>query len=62
MVNLYLYVVTSLLSFIGGFFAYILALKIVWDQSMSGGDMKAVLLWVGIAFFLIATPIYLGII
>ncbi|WP_339250853.1 hypothetical protein NSQ43_13060 [Sporosarcina sp. FSL W8-0480] len=62
MVNLYFYVVTPLLSFIGGFFSYILTLKIVWDQSMSGGDMKAVLFWGGIAFFLVATPIYLGII
>ncbi|MDW0117216.1 hypothetical protein QTL97_09725 [Sporosarcina thermotolerans] len=59
--NFYLYVITPLLSFIGGFFAYILTLKIVWEQSLSGGDMKAVLLWGGIAFFLLATPIYLGI-
>ncbi|MDN4607211.1 hypothetical protein [Sporosarcina highlanderae] len=61
MVKFYLYVVTPLLSFIGGFFAYILTLKIIWDQSMSAGDMIAVLLWGGIAFFLLATPIYLGI-
>ncbi|MCM3711759.1 hypothetical protein [Sporosarcina luteola] len=60
--NFCLYVVTSLLSFIGGFYAYILTLKIVWEQSLSGGDMKAVLFWGGIVFFLLATPIYLGII
>ena len=62
MVNFCLYVVTPLSSFIGGFFAYILTLKIVWEQSLSGGDMEAVLYWGGIAFLLVAVPIYLGII
>ncbi|GIN42378.1 hypothetical protein [Heyndrickxia oleronia] len=62
MVNFCLYVLTPLLSFIGGFFAYILMLKIVWEQSFSGGDMEAILFWGGIAFFIFAVPIYLGII
>ena len=61
MVNFSLYIVTPLLSFIGGFFAYVLTLNIVWEQSLSSGDMKAVLFWGGIAFFLLAAPIYLGI-
>lgn len=62
MMKFCLYIVTPFLSYIGGFYAYILTLKIVWEQSLSGGDMKAVLFWGGIAFFLLATPIYLGII
>lgn len=62
MVKFCLYVLTPLLSFIGGFSAYILVLKIVWEQSLSGGDIGATLYWGGIAFFLLAVPIYLGII
>jgi hypothetical protein len=62
MVNFCLYVITPLLSYLGGFFAYNLTLKTVWEQSLSRGDMEAVLLWGGIAFFLLAVPIYLGII
>ncbi|MBS4188722.1 hypothetical protein KHA94_00625 [Bacillus sp. FJAT-49705] len=61
MVNFYLYVFTPLLSFIGGFFAYTLTLKIVWEQSL-GGDMVSVLFWGGIMFFLVSVPIYLGVI
>lgn len=59
--KLFTHIITPLVSFIGGFLAYSLTLKIVWGESL-GGDMDAVLFFGGMAFFLIAVPIYFGII
>lgn len=56
------FVFVPILSFIGGLFSYVMTLKIVWDESISGGDKIAVLFWGGIAFFAIAVPIYFGVI
>lgn len=57
-----LYFLTPVIAFSGGFFSYLMTLKIVWGQSISRGDILAVLLWSGIAFFAIAIPIYFVII
>lgn len=51
-------IIAGLLSFTGGIMCYILTLKIVWNQSL-GGDAYSVLYWGGLAFFIIALPIYL---
>ena len=56
-----LYVFSPLLSYIGGFLAYIITLKLIWDQTL-GGELPFVLIYGGIAFFIIGFPIYLGII
>ena len=53
-----LYILSPLLSFIGGFYAYITTLRLVWDQSL-GGDFNFVLYYGSIAYFLILFPIYL---
>lgn len=64
MINFCLYLVTPLFAFTGGFSTYILILKIVWEQSLSSGDMEAILFWGGIvllvSFIVLAVPIYLG--
>lgn len=51
-------IIAALLSFIVGIMCYTLTLKIVWNQSL-GGDADAVLFWGGLAFLIIALPIYL---
>jgi len=56
-----LIVLISFLSYIGGFIAYNWALFAFWNQTL-GGDIVSVLFWGGIAFSLLAVPIYLGII
>lgn len=56
-----LYIVSPLLSYIGGFLAYTITLKLVWDQTL-GGELPFVLFYGGFAFFIIGFPIYLGII
>lgn len=57
----FMYLVTPIVSFFGGFFAYKLILEKVLNEEL-GGDTNAVLFWGGIAFFLFGVPIYYGII
>jgi hypothetical protein len=59
--SLFLYIVTPIVSFLGGFFAYAFILKISSGESLEG-DGDAVLFWGGIAFFLLGVPVYFGII
>lgn len=54
-------IIAGLLSFIVGIMCYVLTLKLVWNQSL-GGDANSVLYWGGLAFLIIALPIYLLII
>lgn len=56
-----LYVCSPLLSYISGFLAYIITLKLIWNQTL-GGELSFVLIYGGISFFIIGFPIYLGII
>lgn len=56
-----LYILTPLLSYLGGFYAYITTLQLIWNESL-GGDFHAVLFYSLLAFCLIAIPIYLGMI
>ena len=49
---------TSLVSYLVGIGSYILTLKLVWNQTLAG-DATAVLFWGAIAFFTIASPLYL---
>jgi hypothetical protein len=39
----------SLVSWVAGLIAYVAALGLVWGQTISGGDLNAVLLWSGLA-------------
>ena len=59
--NFFIYIVTPLLSFYGGFFAYKLILENVWNEPL-GDEAGAVLFWGGIAFFLLGVPVYFGVI
>lgn len=56
-----LYIFSPLLSYFGGFLAYIITLKLIWNETL-GGDLSFVCIYGGIAFFIIGFPIYLGII
>lgn len=58
---LILYILRPFLSFVGGFYAYVLTLKLVWNQTL-GGDKDFVLFYGALAFLIVAFPIYLGII
>ncbi|MGE7093590.1 hypothetical protein ACQKII_19465 [Lysinibacillus sp. NPDC048646] len=59
--NLGQYVLTSLIAYLCGFYAYEKILNIVWDQSL-GNDIYSVLFCGALAFMLVATPIYLRLI
>ncbi|WP_217561832.1 hypothetical protein [Paenibacillus sp. GbtcB18] len=48
-----------LLSFCAGLWAYQAVLWLVWEQTMSEGDLPAVRYWVGIAYLIILVPSYL---
>jgi hypothetical protein len=45
-------------SYLAGACAYLLTLWILWRQSV-GGDLKAILFWGGLAYVLVALPLYL---
>lgn len=45
-------------SYLAGAGAYLLTLWIVWRQSVSS-DLKAILIWGGLAYVLVALPLYL---
>ncbi|MFS0840377.1 hypothetical protein [Paenibacillus sp. 1P03SA] len=49
----------SLLSFYAGFWAYEKVLWLVWEQTVSEGDLRAVQYWAGIAYLIILVPSYL---
>ena len=42
-----------------GFATYVLVLRVVYGQTMSGGDLRAVVLWSAIAFFALVPVVYL---
>lgn len=52
-----LYVLTPVLSFIGGFYAYIWVLKAYWQQELGNGT-ASVLINGGLAYFALAIPLY----
>jgi hypothetical protein len=47
----------SLIGYVGGVAGYAATLAIVWKQSI-GGDLEAVLFWGGLAYVLIAIPLF----
>lgn len=49
----------SLLSFYAGLWAYEKVLWLVWEQTVSEGDLRAVQYWAGIAYLIILVPSYL---
>ncbi|EPD88881.1 MULTISPECIES: hypothetical protein [Paenibacillus] len=49
----------SLLSFYAGWWAYEMVLWLVWEQTISEGDLRAVQYWAGIAYLIILVPLYL---
>lgn len=56
-INIGKYILTPIISYLSGFYMYEKTLNLVWNQSL-GNDIYAVLYYGGLAFFLIATPIY----
>ena len=52
-----LYVLTPLLSFFGGFYAYVWILNNYWKQEL-GGDAISVVIFGGLAFVSLAVPLY----
>ncbi|TDQ33444.1 hypothetical protein [Aureibacillus halotolerans] len=56
-----LYVLTPVLSYLGGFCGYVIALRLFWDQTL-GGETFAVMYIGSIGFIVVAVPIYLAII
>ncbi|MFB7816397.1 hypothetical protein ACFC0X_19735 [Paenibacillus chitinolyticus] len=49
----------SLLSFYAGLWAYEMVLWLVWEQTISEGDLPAIRYWAGIAYLIILVPSYL---
>lgn len=57
MQKLGLFVLTPIISFLGGFYAYVWVLKQQWNQDI-GNDATAVLIYGGMAFVALAMPLY----
>lgn len=45
-------------AYLAGAGAYLLTLWLIWRQAV-GGDLKAILVWGGLAYILVALPLYL---
>lgn len=52
-----LFILSPILSFIGGFYVYAWMLQKLWNQEL-GGDSEAVLFWGGQAYFIFEVPCY----
>lgn len=53
-----LYLLTPILSFIGGFYAYVRTAEYYWQQEISGGDAISAILAAGLAFVSLMLPMY----
>ncbi|UFJ40717.1 hypothetical protein LOK74_22430 [Brevibacillus humidisoli] len=51
--------IIAVFSFLLGFLAYLGTLWLVWNQTISQGDLVAVVLWGSVAYAVLAVPIYL---
>lgn len=58
--DILLYLISPLLAFVGGFCAYVVTLKVVWDETLVDGT--AVLVWGSVIFLTVCMPLYMGII
>lgn len=53
-----LYVLTPVLSFLGGFYAYIWTTEHYWQQEVGSGDAISVIVLAGLAFISLMLPMY----
>jgi hypothetical protein len=53
-----LLIILAIVSFLCGLGGYLAALHIVWQQSISTGDLNAVLLFGGMAYLIVVCPLY----
>ncbi|MEE9539291.1 MAG: hypothetical protein V3W10_08150 [candidate division NC10 bacterium] len=49
----------TVLGYLAGFGAYVGVLRAVWHERITGGDAEAVIFWGGLAYLLVAIPLYL---
>ncbi|MEE8326593.1 MAG: hypothetical protein V3R58_06100 [candidate division NC10 bacterium] len=52
-------VVVAVLAYFVGLGAYVGVLRAVWHEKITGGEAEAVIFWGGLAYLLVAIPLYL---